>query len=294
MTWRSRFLAIIVCSLIQPTTAQVIINEVMYDPVGADAGKQLVELKNIGTVFIDLSGWWLCARQDYAGPFPDVTLAPGALIVCHIGAAGTDSKQDLYFPFMLPMQTISDFNLYLNPIFSNPSSMVSFVQWGGVPPVNRQTEAVTAGLWTAGDFVPLVPEGHSMEYDGSGKKSTDWYDQPNPSIGKENVRTGVKASGAVPAHFALLQNFPNPLSVSSSSAAANPSTQIRFQLAAGGQVDLSVFNLLGQKVATVFRGALPEGKHELPFQTSGLPAGVYFYKLEMNGRVAARRMILQR
>jgi len=111
MTWRSRLLAIIVCSLIQPTTAQVVINEVMYDPVGTDAGKQLVELKNIGAVPINLSGWWLCARQDYAGPFPNVTLASGAFIVCHIGVAGTDTNQDLYFPFMLTMQTISDFNL---------------------------------------------------------------------------------------------------------------------------------------------------------------------------------------
>jgi hypothetical protein len=59
------------------------------------------------------------------------------------------------------------------------------------------------------------------------------------------------------------------------------------------KVDLSVFNLLGQKVATVFRGYLPEGRHEFTFDGSGLPVGIYFYKLEANGQVLYRKMVLQ-
>ena len=84
---------------------------------------------------------------------------------------------------MLTLQSISDLNLYRDGNFTNPGSMVHYVQWGNVPPTNRLSEAITAGLWTGGDFVAGVVEGHSIEYDGSGNLSTDWIDQANPNIG---------------------------------------------------------------------------------------------------------------
>ena len=121
-------------------------------------------------------------RQDYA-QIPDITMGPGEFLVVHIGVNGTNTTKDVYLPFMLTMQPISDLNLYRNSNFTNPGSMVHYVQWGNVPPTNRLSEALTAGLWTAGDFVPGIVEGHSIEYDGSGNLSTDWIDQPNPTIG---------------------------------------------------------------------------------------------------------------
>ena len=161
---------------------KILINEVLYDPVGNNTGNQLIELKNIGDEPLELKGWWFCARQDYT-QIPDVTIGPGEFLVAHIGVNGTSTAKDVYLPFMLTLQSITDLNLYRDGNFTNPGSMVHYVQWGSVPPTNRLSEAITAGLWTAGDFVPGVAESHSIEYDGSGNLSTDWIDQPNPTIG---------------------------------------------------------------------------------------------------------------
>ncbi|MFQ5674792.1 MAG: lamin tail domain-containing protein [bacterium] len=162
--------------------SKIVINEVFYDPIGSNAGNQLVELKNIGSAPFDLDGWWLCARQDYA-QIPKVTIQGGEFLVIHIGATGSNTTTDVYLPFMLPLQSITDLNLYRNSNFSDPASMIHFVQWGGVPPTSRQSEALAKGLWTAGDFVPGVAEGHSIEYDGEGNTSNDWTDQATPTIG---------------------------------------------------------------------------------------------------------------
>lgn len=107
--------------------------------------------------------------------------------------------------------------------------------------------------------------------------------------------TEVAESNSAPLRFELFQNYPNPVQLSSShsSAAAKASTRIRFLLATGSQVELSVSNLLGQKVATVFSGYLPAGKHEFTFEVSGLPVGIYFYKLEVEERVLYRKMVVQ-
>ncbi len=167
----------------QPTLpGKIVVNEVLYDPTGSNSENQLVELKNIGSEPVELNGWWFCARQDYA-QIPDVTIAPDVFLVAHIGATGTNTSTDVFLPFMLTLQSVSDLNLYRDGNFSNASSMVSFVQWGGVPPIGRESVAVAAGLWTSGDFVPGVAEGHSIEYDGNGNRADDWIDQANPTIG---------------------------------------------------------------------------------------------------------------
>ncbi|RMD65121.1 lamin tail domain-containing protein [Candidatus Parcubacteria bacterium] len=164
------------------TPGEIVLNEILYDPVGLNAGNQLVELKNLGAEPVELSGWWLCARQDYA-QIPKTSVPAAGFLVIHIGAQGANTSSDVFLPFMLPLQSVSDLALYRDANFSNPASMIHFVQWGGVPPTNRESEAVTKGLWTKGDFVPSVQEGHSIEYDGEGNTSGDWIEQTNPTIG---------------------------------------------------------------------------------------------------------------
>ena len=165
-----------------PIPGRIVINKVLYNPVGNNSGNQLIELKNIGSESVELNNWWFCARQDYA-QIPNVTVGPGEFLVTHVGASGTNTTIDVFLASMLPLQTISDLNLYRNSIFQNPASMVHFVQWGGVSPIGRESEAVAAGFWKADDFVPGVAEGHSIEYDGNGNSSADWVDQSNPTIG---------------------------------------------------------------------------------------------------------------
>ena len=98
--------------------------------------------------------------------------------------------------------------------------------------------------------------------------------------------TGVAVHGQeIPDRWVLEQNYPNPF---------NPTTIIRFGLPERAEVELAVFNTLGQKVAELVRGGLEPGFHEAGFTASGLPSGVYFYRLIAGTYIQTRRLLLVR
>lgn len=102
----------------------------------------------------------------------------------------------------------------------------------------------------------------------------------------ERILTSVAPDrnfGGVPAQFTLDQNYPNPF---------NPSTTIRYALPERSQVLLSVFNTLGQQVATLVEGEQEVGYHEVKFGGSGLSSGVYFYRLQAGELVQTRKLLL--
>ncbi len=166
--------------------ASPVVNEVLYDPVGANGGNQLIEIKNIGDATADIGGWWFCHRFSYTQIPTGVTIPAGGIIVIHVGKSGTNTSTDIFISSMGSLNaSASDLSFYSNSSFSNPSSIRDFVQWGSSGN-GRESVAVSAGIWTAGDFVTNVAEGHSIEYDGDGNSSADWSDQPEPTIGQEN------------------------------------------------------------------------------------------------------------
>jgi hypothetical protein len=88
---------------------------------------------------------------------------------------------------------------------------------------------------------------------------------------------------ATPVDFALSQNVPNPF---------NPTTEISYTLANAGQVSLKVYNLAGERVATLVDGPKGAGHHSVSFDGSQLSSGVYFYTLDAAGRTESRKMLL--
>ena len=88
---------------------------------------------------------------------------------------------------------------------------------------------------------------------------------------------------AVPAHFALRGNYPNPF---------NPVTTIAFDLAAPGFTTLKVYNLLGQEVATLVEGMLPASTHQVTFDAATLPSGTYVYRLASGDHTQQRLLML--
>jgi len=73
-----------------------------------------------------------------------------------------------------------------------------------------------------------------------------------------------------PSDFVLNQNYPNPF---------NPSTNIKFSLPNSGYTNLSVYNLVGEKVSELVNEVLPEGEYNLRFDGANLPSGIYIAKL---------------
>ena len=85
----------------------------------------------------------------------------------------------------------------------------------------------------------------------------------------------VTETESVPEEFTLLQNYPNPF---------NPTTTIEFDLPEPAIVTLKIYNMLGQEVATLMdREELDNGIQEIEFDASGIPSGVYFYRIVANG-----------
>lgn len=85
--------------------------------------------------------------------------------------------------------------------------------------------------------------------------------------------------------YFIEQNYPNPF---------NPSTKINYGLKKAGNVEISVYNILGNKVATLVNGFKSAGNHSISFNASNLSSGVYFYKIISNGFVETRKMILEK
>ncbi len=108
-------------------------------------------------------------------------------------------------------------------------------------------------------------------------------------VGLDNVSyflvTGVanEVEEGVPNGFELTQNYPNPF---------NPTTNINFSLPASANVQLTVYNLLGQKVATLIDGRRSQGKHTVRFDARSLASGVYFYQLKAGDFTLQRKMTL--
>ena len=93
---------------------------------------------------------------------------------------------------------------------------------------------------------------------------------------------------ALPADFALGQNYPNPF---------NPSTIIPYQLPTSAHVRLEVFNMLGQRLATLVDGERSAGMHTAQWDATdaagrAVGAGVYIYRLSSGGMSMSGRMVL--
>jgi hypothetical protein len=89
----------------------------------------------------------------------------------------------------------------------------------------------------------------------------------------------------LPEDIYLLQNYPNPF---------NASTTIRFILLQPRNVKLTIYDLLGRPVETLFDGYKRAGLHSLFFDASQFSSGVYYYRLQAGEISETKRMVLLR
>lgn len=83
----------------------------------------------------------------------------------------------------------------------------------------------------------------------------------------------------------LNQNYPNPF---------NPTTYIEFELFNDANIELSVYNFLGERVAILLNSYLNSGKYKVKFNAERLPAGTYFYRLKKGNEIISKKMILMK
>jgi len=167
--------------------AQVVINEVLYDPTGLDTGNEWVELYNSGGAIESLTNFCLYASGEHY-IFPLFTLNPGAYVVIHWNTIGIDDVTNLYTGTTgSNMGNTAGSVVFFNTHSSHTSStIIDYVEYGDSDNT-YDGQAESAGIWTAGDFTLDVIAGHSLEYDGSGDTGTDWFDQATPTQGSDNA-----------------------------------------------------------------------------------------------------------
>ena len=83
--------------------------------------------------------------------------------------------------------------------------------------------------------------------------------------------------------YYLSQNYPNPF---------NPSTVISWQMSAGGNVELKIYDMLGKEITTLVDEFKPAGDYKINFDAPSLSAGVYYYRLITQNSQTTRKMVL--
>jgi len=102
-------------------------------------------------------------------------------------------------------------------------------------------------------------------------------------LGTPNILYKPEEAVVMPLEYSLGQNYPNPF---------NPSTTIDFSLPVAGEIELAIYNILGQKVHIAAKGFYGAGAYKVQWKASEYSSGIYFYCLKTEGFVETRKMIL--
>lgn len=212
----------------------------------------------------------------------------------------TASGFDTFSPFSvgndgaLPIQLAS-----FSAVALNASSVR--VQWVTISEINNYGFEVqkslerTAGFVTVSGLIPghgTTNQRHEYSFVDQNAAPGRWFyrlkqiDLDGTQHFFEPVVLDVLTSVAevAPKVFMLEQNYPNPF---------NPTTTITFSVAQTGPAALRVFDVLGREVMTVFHAVAEAGKnYAMTVDATGMPSGLYFYRLESNGMTAVRKMLL--
>ena len=150
--------------------------------------------------------------------------------------------------------------------------------------------AALFGLWTtsasAAETFAYDPIGRvtDVAYQNGGSLHYTYDANGNVLSVVTSLATGVEG-GTVPLQFALGPTKPNP---------GSGARSLAFTIPARGHVTLRVFDVSGRAVATLYDRALDPGRYTAQFSTDRWGNGVYFYRLEMGGRVRAGRLVVLR
>jgi hypothetical protein len=135
--------------------------------------------------------------------------------------------------------------------------------------------------------VTVSPSRATVEYVRAWLPADEKSGHPNGEVAYtytvEPGTTSVGSGNTTPAGLVLEQNYPNPF---------NPETSIRYQLPREGFVTIRVLDILGREIALLVNKEMDAGVHAVSWNAAGVPAGIYFYRLQVNGSMVTRKAIV--
>jgi hypothetical protein len=152
------------------------------------------------------------------------------------------------------------------------------------------TAMTYSGNWTSTDATQALTQAYAESL-FVGKMYVNFHTSLFPGgelrgqllFGGDVVSSVGPVRGALPGQFQLDQNYPNPF---------NPATVIGFQISKSSQVSLTVYNILGERVATLIDGVKAPGAYQVKFDASRFSSGVYFYRLLADGALLQTRKMM--
>ena len=112
-----------------------------------------------------------------------------------------------------------------------------------------------------------------------------YYSEQKEPITQILEQVGIETFNLTPGKYYLEQNYPNPF---------NGQCRIRYGIPRKELVELTVFNVLGQKIKTLVHAVQNAGQYTVHFETAFLPSGIYFYQLSWGQKRLVRKMLLIR
>jgi len=156
---------------------------VYYDPTGADTGSEHIILYNNDNSDIDLTGWDLDPSSAPYYTFPSFIFKAKSFVIIHINTSGTDSDTDLYDSGSSNMSNTKGPIALFNSTIHSSSTIIDYIEYGEGGQTN-ESKAVSAGIWTAGDFIPDADSGKAIKLKTDGidnNLSSDWSSY-SPSV----------------------------------------------------------------------------------------------------------------
>jgi hypothetical protein len=150
---------------------------------------------------------------------------------------------------------------------------VTFIgNWTATDASQALTQAYAESLFVGKMYVNF----HTALYPGGEIRGQLQY-------GSDVIASISPVGAALPAQFRLDQNYPNPF---------NPATIIGFEISKSSQVSLIIYNILGERVATLVEGVKAPGAYQVKFDASRFSSGVYFYRLIADGALLGTRKMM--
>jgi hypothetical protein len=239
------------------------------------------------------------AKRDGGNPWVNVGGAPdmnnNAVFIGGLNSFSQFTLNDQTSP--LPVQLASFTGAFVGSSVRLNWRTLSEINNYGFFVQNRRTGEGENGRWgeVANSFVPghgttNEPHDYSFTHANVGGGAWQYRLKQVDLDGTEHFTEPITVSSptsvkeVAPIEFALKQNYPNPF---------NPETNIKFSVEETGRATLEVFNMLGQKVATLFDDVVEAGYYEtVKLNGSSLASGIYFYRLQSWEKSDLKKLLL--
>lgn len=237
-------------------------------------------LKDSPDLFLGLYNWHGAPHVGYAPEDLHFRFLPTYGMVDNQGGATATEAANYYWGLQFPTGYVVEGKIALSRLAEITGADVFVPENGMRIPFDYCINDADDGAGTREGIMCWSPYNDDTSYQSPKYWMYTWLGDRDQII--VGIEDGIMD---IPLTFALEQNYPNPF---------NPSTTISYRLAKVSDVQLIVYNSLGQKVKTIVNTRQVAGEYNINFDASNLASGVYFYRIKAGNFVKVNKMLLMK